>query len=1079
MKISQPCFLGMAIFVVLCRPLDAATWTEVQPLLAKYCLECHTGQEAKGDLDLQPLMQEEAAWLQDAELLEGVEFLVAENEMPPPTAKKFPTATERKALLNWALEALHRIAVEVPDDPGVVVMPRLTRDTYNRTVSDLAGVDIAPGDVLPIEAPSGEGFTNVGENQTMEPNQFEKYLRAADATMTHARITPVSMTWDATPLVKVEAPWRQREAKFTDFLDWFSGNLSKLSNDPEEWYKEDGVGHATYWWYAWAWKHRDVLGLKAEKPVEVVPPDEEREVNPVILANWVRFFEAETDNDVLTELKRRWAKAPAPGQITAEEARQQFGELESWFRLFTDYLNDEPDIELKTSRIYTRPVENEWEKAGKYVFRHDFRQYNGDKPMRKLHLIATTALTPHTDDVVVWRQGRFLYGEELNKKDPGPSKPWHELPGMKLTDQKGRPVAWGSHPDGEKIPQDAVAVRAPQILILPVPEDATGLELEVFLDKEKYPQVHVQTWVSPDLPEGPDGSIEDWITGRRPIGADDPNQKFRRANHQWRDVIYEWNKYAISANCDYVWTRTDGLHAYYTEITRPYEPEKAHNEPYRLNPDEYFEAIDEEELAKHDLLLKELEALAQKPHQDLVALGKKHGVQLQEGQLPTPDQLAGFPGEAAGRARDLAHAIVQEEQRLRQMAGGQVAEFTTRAWRRAPDNEELEDLLSLYTAGREKGMSYDAAVKEALRGALVSPHFLYRYQKSRQTDEPYPINARGLADRLAMVLWGSIPDAQLLERVADGSLVRDDVLPAETRRMLQDDRAARLAELFAAEWIGYKDFSSHNDPDPDRYERYHEEEIAPLMEREATLFFNDLLRGNAPATALYQAEFSYLNETLAKFYGIEGVNGKEFRRVELPERRRGGALTLGATLTKKSMPLRTSAVLRGAWIIEKIIGEHLPDPPPDVPELSADETNESGLTVAQQLAKHRADPACMGCHQRIDPMGIALENFDPVGQWRSEFLDGTPVTSEDVAADGTPIQGLSGLTSFLDERKDKVIYNFCRMFAGYALGRSIQPSDRPLIEAMRDAVLANDNQFPQAVEVLVLSKQFRYRRDEV
>jgi hypothetical protein len=387
--------------------------------------------------------------------------------------------------------------------------------------------------------------------------------------------------------------------------------------------------------------------------------------------------------------------------------------------------------------------------------------------------------------------------------------------------------------------------------------------------------------------------------------------------------------------------------------------------------------------------------------------------------------------------------------------------------------------MEFYVDARLTGSPFGASVKQSMRAVLCSPHFLYRYQVAENSEEPYPIEARGLADRLAAVIWDGIPDEELLSKVADGSIEQPEVLAQQARRMLEDEKATALGAKFGAEWIGYKHFRNHVDPDPDRFKAY-SEEIAYAMEQEASHFFSHMLRENRPLTDLYSAPYTFVNEKLANFYGLD-VNAPEdeFVKVELPEKRRGGVLTLGSFLTKTSLPLRTSAVVRGTWIIEKILGEHLPDPPPNVPQLSDDETNAQGLTVAQQLAKHRDDPNCMGCHQKIDPLGIALENFDPVGQWRSEFVDGTPVESTDTTADGVELEGLPDLTAYLDSRRDDIMKQFSRMFTAYALGRDLQPSDRPLIEEMVKAMEQNDYRFTPAVEVLVTSKQFRYRRDSL
>jgi hypothetical protein len=295
--------------------------------------------------------------------------------------------------------------------------------------------------------------------------------------------------------------------------------------------------------------------------------------------------------------------------------------------------------------------------------------------------------------------------------------------------------------------------------------------------------------------------------------------------------------------------------------------------------------------------------------------------------------------------------------------------------------------------------------------------------------------------------------------------------------MLADDRARALGEAFAGQWMGFYNFRSFTDPDGEAYPQY-TEELRLAMFEESVRFFTHIFQEGRPLTEIITADYSFLNETLAEHYGINGVNGENLRKVELPEDKpRGGVLTQGSFLTGTSMPLRTSPVNRGVWILETILGEHLPAPPPNVPPLSDEQVSTEGLTIPEQLARHREDPACMNCHIRIDPLGLSLEQFDPIGSWREEYPGGAPVDPAGQDAEGTPIEGVQGLIDYLMARDEKVLRQFNRKLLGFALGRGVEKSDDPLLDDMLDALRENDNKFIAALEVVVSSPQFRFRRD--
>jgi hypothetical protein len=250
------------------------------------------------------------------------------------------------------------------------------------------------------------------------------------------------------------------------------------------------------------------------------------------------------------------------------------------------------------------------------------------------------------------------------------------------------------------------------------------------------------------------------------------------------------------------------------------------------------------------------------------------------------------------------------------------------------------------------------------------------------------------------------------------------------------------------------------------------------MHEELNMFLKYVFKENHSMLTLLDSDFTFLNGLLAEHYGVNGVEGKEFQKVKLPaDSPRGGLLGMASIQMINSTPLRTDPIHRGLWVYEVLLGKPVPEPPPNVPQLSDDEVSEDGLTVAQQLAKHREDPACFSCHDRFDPLGVAMENFDPVGRWREEIEPGKPVDSLGVFGDGTEIAGISGLRDAVMAEREAFLNNFTRKLIGYGLSRGYLLSDKPLQDEMLEAMAANDYRPQPAIMALVTSQQFRTRRD--
>jgi hypothetical protein len=400
-------------------------------------------------------------------------------------------------------------------------------------------------------------------------------------------------------------------------------------------------------------------------------------------------------------------------------------------------------------------------------------------------------------------------------------------------------------------------------------------------------------------------------------------------------------------------------------------------------------------------------------------------------------------------------------------------EFASQAYRRPLTTDEAAGLNAFYKALRQEGSSHEEAFRLTLARVLVSPAFLYRIEKPVAGLEQGPISDWELASRLSYFLWASRPDAELRRVAGDGTLHEPDVLAAQARRMLRDAKVRRLAIEFACQWLQIYDFENLDEKSERHFPTF--AALRNAMAEEPILFFTDLFQRGGSVLDILDADYTFLNETLAEHYGISGVTGGEWRRVDgVKNYSRGGVLAQAATLAKQSGASRTSPILRGTWISEVLLGERLPKPPQGVPPLPDDEAETDGLTVRQLVERHVSDPQCAGCHRRIDPYGFSLEAFDAIGRHRRADLAGRPIDTQVTAPDGTELEGFEGLRAYLlTTRREAFVRQFCRKLLGYALGRAVQLADEPLLAEMQGALAANDYTVDVAVEAIVLSPQFR------
>jgi Protein of unknown function (DUF1592)/Protein of unknown function (DUF1588)/Protein of unknown function (DUF1587)/Protein of unknown function (DUF1585)/Protein of unknown function (DUF1595)/Planctomycete cytochrome C len=606
------------------------------------------------------------------------------------------------------------------------------------------------------------------------------------------------------------------------------------------------------------------------------------------------------------------------------------------------------------------------------------------------------------------------------------------------------PSLFGKHPDGGTIDAESLCVRAPSIVEVRLPADLVeGCEVVTGGRLDDRASGSAQLRVLASRP----GSAQ-WTAADLPIlvrDGSDTRKRFEASFDVLRSVFPPALCYSKIVPVDEVIT----LSLFYREddhLSRLMLDDAQANELDKLW--EGLRFVSQDALTLVDAFAQLLEYASQDADPKVFEPLRK----------PINDRAAAF-----------RKALIEAEPKHLES----LLAFTSRAYRRPLSDVEGLELLALYRRLRDEEIPHDEALRLTLARVLVAPAFLYRIEKAGQGESAVAVSDWELASRLSYFLWSSTPDAELSRVAANGTLHEPKVLSAQTRRMLRDPKIRRLAIEFTCQWLHIYDFDTLDEKSERHFPTF--AALRGDMYEESIQFFTNLFQHDGSVVALFDCDYAYLNAAMASHYGIPGVTGSEWRRVEgVRKYGRGGILGLSTTLAKQSGASRTSPILRGNWVSEVLLGERLPRPPKDVPKLPEDEAAIEGLTVRQVAEQHSHDPKCAGCHVRIDPMGYALEGFDAIGRSRARDLGGRPIDAKAATRDGATFEGIDGLRDYLlTNRRDAVLRQFRRKLLGFALGRSVQLSDEPLLDEMKSRMEAGDFKFSTAVEMIVNSPQFR------
>ena len=1024
-----------ALFLATARaaadPLAAGV-AAVHPLVARYCLDCHSGDAAEGEVNLAGLV-DLAAFRAQLKLVQRFEEMVTSDQMPPPDSEQ-PTDAERHELVAWLKSFLAAESRAHAGDPGRVVLRRLNNAEYTYTIRDLTGVaSLDPAREFPADGGAGEGFTNTGQSLVMSPSLVTKYLDAAKRIAAHAVLLPDGIgfsTGDSRRDFTDEAIDRLKAfyARFTRPLE-AEARAAQTTVKQGITLDIGADGFLPVEQYV-----RATLELKTRQPVEVAAIDAvagDLGLSPKYLTLlWQTISAADSGSPVLDRIRNLWRSA-SPGDA-ATIAR----EIGRWQDAVWKF-NAVGQIGRQLGR-HDGPA-NWQEPVSPLAAKMDFRvkippAAEGDGSTAvTVHLAAGNAGDSDTDDAVVFRSPRLVTAGK---------------PDLLLRTILESGAMFGHAPDGitaDGISPEDICFQAAHVITIEIPRElADGCELvtTAAIPTAAGPEASIQAWVG----LGPAPSTEFSATATVIATESSPAwNQFARGFEDFRNHFPKALCYAQIVPVDEVVT----LNLFYRED----------DQLQRL-------VLDDGNIAELERLWDDLLFIAQEPL-EMVDVFEQLQAYASQDRKDLVESLAPMQPVIATRAEAFGRRIVESESRHVDA----IVSFAGRAFRRPLEPQEEARLRALSDTLRAKGLNHQEAIRTLLVHVLVAPEFLYKLETPGPDAEPRPVNDHELATRLSYFLWSSMPDAELLALAQSGQLHNPKVLTSQARRMLDSHASRRLAEQFGTQWLHVYGFSSLDEKSAELFPTF--AGLRADMEEETIRFLDDFFRNDRSILSLIDADHTFLTESLAEHYGISGVIGPGWRRVEGVWRHgRGSILCLATTLSTQAGASRTSPILRGNWLYETILGEKLPKPPKDVPQLS--ENVPVGLSERQLIAMHSENAACAKCHRRIDPFGFALEEFDAIGRLRTTDAAGRPIDATATALDGTVIEGQQGLRAYLlGPRRDQFVRVFCRKLLGYSLGRGVQLSDEPLIDEMVARLADDDHRVSIAIEAIIMSPQFR------
>jgi len=1053
----------------------------------KYCFECHGTAKPEAGLSIKRLVSEPSIGVQP-ESWEKMAEMLETGMMPPLEASDQPTDGERTAAAAWIRASLKAYETEHAGDPGRVTVRRLTSAEYAYAIRDLTGVEIKVGVDASSDSVGGEGFTNFGDVQFVQDENVERYLEAAKQVADHALV-------GAGPLAFYPDPGRTGlELSALNRINnlYESRGFRVVSGEGGRPFGLERYGKAFY--VSWYYKHRVALG----DPSATLRGLAAKEGITGRFADHIWTVVNKPNTGYPTrETVTRWANLPPPtadvgaslatARAKCDEIQQSLTTWPSWFFARGDLAaggaGDESPLSFDDATLKA-------ESTRRFAYAVGGRGGRGRGAPAvtgptKVHIAFTSVNpSPGVTPVVIWRNARIVTraapagrgmapaGAPAGRGAPGPILSDVSLRSV-LGPDEAATLAFGTSPDGTTMGPDDFATAGPASFTIDVPAGGNVLQLRADAELGKDRNAVVRVMVT----DRPEGSSRDALQ-RALIGdpASAGYKTFRAAMAEYASLLPP-NSHgeANPADKDPVPLPFDNTYNSPEHDAFVLKVKYQRNDTFFT--DNMVDGADRDRLnhAWSDLF-------GSWPYHEayLGMLADHYGLQLESRRIEdlSAARIAAQPPAARPYLASLRthYDEVMKAQALAQP--GHITDalaFASRAWRRPLTAAEKASLRAFYQKSRDVNhLDHDGAMRALLARVLVSPAFLYRVETVASGAEK-PLNGWEMASRMSFFLWSSIPDDELRRAAAAGELSNPAMIARQVKRMTADPRARRLATEFFGQWLGFYHFDQYRGVDTGGFPEF-TDEVKSAMYDEAVSTFEYIVRQERPLTDILFADYTFLNRPLAQFYGIEADVKSADRMVKVEGAHafnRGGALRLGAVLTTTSAPLRTSPVKRGDWILKRLVGTPTPPPPGDAGNIPADPKAFGGLTLRQRLAEHKRDATCASCHVRIDPLGFPLEGFDAVGRVRQNYADGTAVDVTGELADKTRIVGADGLLNYLKGKDRQVMTTVSKKMLGYALGRAVLASDRPLIAEMTAA--GGRASFSDLAIKIVASRQFRNR----
>lgn len=937
------------------------------------------------------------------------------GEMPPRKARQHPAPHDTATVIRWIRDLRQREAARHAGDPGPVLARRLSNAEYDYSILDITGVDLRPTREFPVDPANRDGFDNSGESLTVSPALLKKYLQAARQVADSLIPTPDGIAFAPHPMLVDTDRDKYCVLRIVEF------------------YRRQPTDLAAYFEAAWRHQHRRVLG---ESRLSLAERARSLNLSPRYLELlWTTLNDTSGKVGPIADLQRRFRAFPVP-------ARGQ-----------TNLAHD-ASITLRDSVLALRR-----------------------KLVPEVPNLSAPEVNPGSQSFVLWKNRQMAANRRrfdpallhLDGRIPEPTPPGEgvRVPKPKPSKSTNAPATVATNRPADPdltVPSDP-AQRAAY-------ESSFTRFCSVFPDAF-YISERARVFLEPG---------EDKANVGRLLSAGFHSMTgFFRDDAPLCDLILDD---AQRRELDRLWTEFELVAGIHQRMHTSFIWFERAEGKYLMDAEFNFARAEDRDCTSDAKVRRLAEVYLAKARR----LGTAPRVL---------DAMQDHFERALANLRRIDRLRADSEPR--QLEG--VLDFAQRAWRRPLSPAERTSLLEFHQTLRTRDhLSHEDALRDTVVSILMSPHFLYRVdlveasgqdtanatrvsRATRTTRKSpagaIPLSDLSLANRLSYFLWAGPPDATLLARATSGSLHRPDILVAETRRMLQDPRARRLAVEFGGHWLDFRRFQEHNAVDRARFPTF-DDSLRQSMFEEPVRLLHDVLRSNRPVTDLLDARDTFVNAPLARHYGIPFPLDAREPWIHVADARaqgRGGLLTMSAFLTANSPGLRTSPVKRGYWIARRVLGERIPPPPAAVPELPADEAHLGELTLRQTLERHRADPSCASCHRRFDSLGLVFEGFGPVGERRSLDLGNHPVDTSATFPDGSTGAGIDGLRTYISaKRQEDFLDNVCRKLLAYALGRSLILSDEPTVRTLRTKLAANGQRIGSLVEGIVTSPQFLHKR---